>query len=203
MKDSKQDETNIFRESKQSDRLIYNLLQDISNTDLTEDDIENLRKKMKLVDKTLKEKKKPKTITISGECHNKIKNYCSSLGLNIGDWVAQVLLKEIKDGSCIIVENGTDKEITEKRKSEISDNYIKSKSRKRNLIKSNKILFNKDFTFVGYSMVDSLPIYEVLNIEVLTGDNMYSKGVNYTILPSDKEVSKGILSNMNLEVEVF
>lgn len=68
--------------------------------ELSKDQILNLQDKLsKLEDAVLKKKakiKKIKTITISAEVHSEIKKFCVKNGSNIGDWVEEILLKEMR-----------------------------------------------------------------------------------------------------------
>lgn len=69
-------------------------IDDISN--LEDEQILKLRDKLKEIDGKLKEKAKPKTITISGEAHGVIKTHCSSLNESIGEWSEKILLENVK-----------------------------------------------------------------------------------------------------------
>jgi hypothetical protein len=74
----------------------------------TEQDLLLLKEKVKEIEKKIKENNKPKTITISGNAHNTIKRFCTSLNFNIGDWCEKILLKEIEDNDCILRVNEMD-----------------------------------------------------------------------------------------------
>jgi len=69
-------------------------INDISQ--LEDEQIIKLRDKLKEIDVKLKEKAKPKTITISVEAHNIIKEYCSKLNESIGEWSEKILVDNIK-----------------------------------------------------------------------------------------------------------
>lgn len=137
----------------------------------TEKDLLLLKEKVKEIEKKIKENNKPKTITISGNVHNKIKKFCGALNLNIGEWSEKVLLKEIEDNNCVIIleehDSGTSYEDRIKEDSEIlKDKYIKEKQKSKYLIKSNKLIFSDQLKFNGYSRIDGQPIYE------FTGEDM-------------------------------
>jgi hypothetical protein len=137
----------------------------------TEKDLLLLKEKVKEIEKKIKENNKPKTITISGNVHNKIKKFCGALNLNIGEWSEKVLLKEIEDNNCVIIleehDSGKSYEDRIKEDSEIlKDKYIKEKQKSKYLIKSNKLIFSDQLKFNGYSRIDGLPIYE------FTGEDM-------------------------------
>ena len=68
-------------------------INDIS--ELEDDQIIKLREKLKEIDVKLKEKAKPKTITISGEAHNIIKEHCSLIKENVGEWSEKILVNTI------------------------------------------------------------------------------------------------------------
>jgi hypothetical protein len=54
----------------------------------------------KLEDVILKKKskaKKIKTITVSSDVHSCIKKFCAKKGIKIGEWVEEILTREISD----------------------------------------------------------------------------------------------------------
>lgn len=80
----------------------YNtLMKELDNmdsvTDLDEEQVIKLKEKFKTVEIALKSKIKPKTITISGPSHNKIREYCSTLNENIGEWCEKILINFIAE----------------------------------------------------------------------------------------------------------
>ena len=78
------------------DSFIVNL-NDIDNIDnLNDNQILELKNKLKEIENKLKEKSKPKTITISGEAHNVIKEYCINNNYTIGEWVEKSLLSQVQ-----------------------------------------------------------------------------------------------------------
>jgi hypothetical protein len=143
----------------------------------TEKDLLLLKEKVKQIEKKIKENNKPKTITISGNTHNTIKRFCSTLNLNIGEWSEKVLLKEIEDNNCVILVEDHDSAVSYedrilKDSEKIKYKYIKEEVRTKYLIKSNKLIFSDQLKFEGYSYVDTLPIYE------FTGDMTHFKMTN-------------------------
>jgi hypothetical protein len=68
-----------------------------SIAELDEEQITKLKEKMKQIEVSLKDKIKPKTITVSGSMHNRIKKYCTDNEYNIGEWTEMVLNKEINN----------------------------------------------------------------------------------------------------------
>lgn len=75
---------------------VEDLLKIVDSSEVTDADISNLRDKMKEIEKVLKEKNKPKTITISGYSHKIVKDYCADSGLNMGEWVSSILVSEVE-----------------------------------------------------------------------------------------------------------
>ena len=132
------------------------------------------------LEQSIKERKKPKTITISGETHNKIKSYCSTMGLNIGKWTEQVLLREITDNTCIEkVESNYDEFINE------TVETIKTKyTNKKTMYKTGKLIMCEVLRLVGESKLDGMPVYEL---------------IDQTINPI---VAAKSIANMNILVEI-
>ena len=178
---------------------ISNILTDINEVDLDEKDILELKNKMKQIEKKIKEKNKPKTITISGKDHSIIKEYCTTLNLNIGDWTAKVLLDKIEADKCFVELDQEDYfEIEEK---EITERYIDSQKHKT-LYKFDKLIINKDFHFKGYSIIDGNPLYHCDNFNNNTKTLLDSNGITCK-LTSGRELGKRILENMELEIEII
>ncbi len=188
-------EDNYIREST-----VINILN--GNIDkIEESDLATLKSKLKEVEKKVKEKNKPKTMTISGKDHAIIKQYCTMFNLNIGNWVSKILLKEINENNAITIDNeSTPEELHEMKRKEVIDRYLKRNADQMGkcLFKSNKIVFNPNFKFVGYSMVDSLPIYEINN----KNNNLdYISNNSIELKPSNiGEVSLNIFYNDDVDI---
>jgi hypothetical protein len=177
----------------------------------TEKDLLLLKEKVKQIEKKIKENNKPKTITISGNAHNTIKRFCSTLNLNIGDWCEKVLLKEIEDNDCIIRVNEKDtvelNDIEEKERDSklLKDKYIREAQRTKYLIKSNKIIFSDQLKFNGYSRIDGLPIYEFIGDDMThfkMTNNFDKYDITFDFLNTDTnfdDVNKNIKTNDSLE----
>ncbi len=178
---------------------ISNILTDINEVDMDEKDILELKNKMKEIEKKIKEKNKPKTITISGKDHSIIKEYCTTLNLNIGDWTAKVLLDKIEADKCYI--SLEDDEYDEIEKEEITKRYIDNQKH-QTLYKFDKLIINKDFHFKGYSIIDSNPLYKCDNFNNNTKTLLDSNGITCK-LTSERELGKRILENMELEIEII
>ena len=129
-----------------------------------------LEKKVKNIKKRIRERKKSKTITINGEAHETIKNHCTSLNVNIGEWVTQTLLSTVEkykeEMNCLITDEIDSEEFQLNEKNRILEKY--SKKETRHLFKSNKMIFSNYLKFAGHSFSDNYPIYE------FTGDNILS-----------------------------
>lgn len=77
------------------DRLMSDLEKIENVSELDEEQVAKLKEKMKQIEGTLKDKIKPKTITISGNLHSRIKKHCSDNNYSIGDWSEMALNKEM------------------------------------------------------------------------------------------------------------
>lgn len=133
---------------------------------LEEEQILILKEKLKTFEAKLKEKEiKPKTITISGSVHNKIKNHCGYIGIKIGDWVEKVLLEAMQPA--IITEKldyeQQEKQL-EKEKEDMVQSWIKSKDRNKVIIADKLILLPK-FKFLGYEEYNGKPTYDFIGTE--------------------------------------
>lgn len=67
-----------------------------------DNNIEDINNRLKELEAVLKKKSKVKsikTITISASTHSDIKKYCAKNGIKIGEWVEEILIKEIKSKS--------------------------------------------------------------------------------------------------------
>lgn len=173
------------------------------STDIDESDILILKNKVKEMEKKVKENNKPKTITISAKDHKIIKNHCALFGINIGDWVSKVLLKEIDD-NCVIIEYKTIEEAQKESLKIITDNYIISANRNKFLVKTNKIIINTDLKFEGYSIADSKPIYEfVADMDHFKMQyDLDARGLEMEVVGKN-EISLNIFSNIDLEVLIL
>lgn len=76
---------------------IFDKIEDLllNGPTLSKDQIDNLKIKVKEMERNLKKKFSPKTITVSNETHQKIKKYCVDNNIKLGDWVEKTLLKNI------------------------------------------------------------------------------------------------------------
>ena len=129
--------------------------------DMNDEQILKLKERLKSIDLKLKDKIKPKTITISGSVHNKIKNHCSNFNFKIGDWVESVLLKEISQCPVEFLNKDQYEDSVEVDKKAIVERYYES-NHVRKMIKTDKIVANPLFRFMGYSRLDNKPVYNFI-----------------------------------------
>ena len=123
------------------------------------------------LEQSIKDRKKPKTITISGDTHNRIKTYCATMGLNIGKWTEQVLLREITDNTCVErVQSNYEEYINETAES-IKNKYTAKKTR----YKTDKMIVCDGLRLIGESATTGDPVYE------LTDDTMNPVDVAYNL----------------------
>jgi hypothetical protein len=114
------------------------------------------------LEQSIKERKKPKTITISGETHNKIKSYCSTMGLNIGKWTEHILLREINDNTCIDNVQSNYEEYINETVEDIKTKY----TTKKTMYKTDKLIMCEVLRLVGESVIDGMPVYELVDQEI-------------------------------------
>ena len=150
-------------------------------------EIQALEAQLKEAKRKLKEKNKPKTITISSSDHDLIKKHCSIFGLNIGEWTSNVLKREIEESSCLIKED-FDEEVE---KSKILSKYSTGDNYPR--YKSSKYIMSTQYEFVGYSKIDSLPIYKFIGKEIPSPEVLIEKElVLKKLVQVGKEISMTI-----------
>jgi hypothetical protein len=187
--------------SKKSKNLkpeIESILDNIEKLDINEDDLQDIKLKMKNLEKRIKEQNKPKTITISGKDHSVIKKYCTIFNLNIGDWATKTLLEKIESDNCIISEDIDSKELFIRDSEALLEKY---KPLSGTVIKTEYFLKGEHFQFLGYSKVDGKNIY------ICTGDYAYlstdlkSRNVSFELSRSS-EVSSEIIPDTDKEIKI-
>ena len=154
--------------------------QDGDTMDPEEFQLAALKAAARKLEQSIKERKKPKTITISGETHNKIKSYCSTMGLNIGKWTEQVLLREITDNTCVERVQSNYEEFINETVEDIKIKY----TNKKTMYKTDKLIMCEVLRLVGESKLDGMPVYEL---------------IDQTINPI---VAAKSIANMNILVEI-
>lgn len=175
------------------------IINSLESCDMSEQEILDMKAKMKAMDKKLKEKNKPKTITVSSQTHNKIKNYCVVMNLNIGEWVTETLLEKIENDRCFETVDDAD-EFRKEQTEEINERYLSE--RWGTLYKTSKIVMNKNFKFVGYSSLDALPIYEVKELTKNIKEMLELTEIKIDLV-SKRQISPGIYHNLDLEIEII
>lgn len=170
----------------------------------TLEDVAKLKERVKLIEKKIKQNNKPKTITISGKTHSRVKNHCGHFNLNIGTWVEDVLLSKLKEMEPVILDDRDKDEILKETIEDLTTSYKDEILRNKDLIKSDRLIIKEGFTFRGYSKVDSSPIYEFDSTNYKSFDDMkmddyfVERGVMIKVVP-EREISKGILYNNDIE----
>ena len=132
---------------------------------LDDDQIIALKDKIKNFEAKLKDKVKPKTITISSSVHNKIKKYCNDFNLKIGDWVEDTLLKALDCTDTQIKQKySTYEEYVEAAKDDLMKKW-KEYQKINKLIKSDNLILKPKFKFKGFSFIDHKPMYDYLGTD--------------------------------------
>lgn len=111
--------------------LLKNTIDFVKKNEMNESDIIALKENIKELDKVLKEKNKPKTITISGSSHSIIKSFCEENNLNIGDWCSKVIISQIEKEES----ENKNKKIVQSTKEQFSGYYKRLDEALRNIIK--------------------------------------------------------------------
>ena len=120
-----------------------------TSMDTEEFQLAALKAAARKLEQSIKERKKPKTITISGETHNKIKSYCSTMGLNIGKWTEHILLREINDNTCIENVQSNYEEYINETVEDIKTKY----TTKKTMYKTDKLIMCEVLRLVGESVI--------------------------------------------------
>ncbi len=122
--------------------------------------LSDIKSEIKLIEKKVKEKNKPKTITISGKAHNRIKKYCKIFNENIGEWSEKILLKELDNNVCVEYDDRDSEIIQEENIKKLEDKYGEIKIYP--LLKTSKFILSDEVNFKGYSITDGYPIYSYI-----------------------------------------
>jgi hypothetical protein len=166
-------EPSIFNQEKDSYTDLVKEINTIEKTlnecdGLDDDQIIALKDKIKNFEAKLKDKVKPKTITISSSVHNKIKKYCNDFNLKIGDWVEDTLLKALDcTDNQIKQKYSTFEEYVDASKEDLIKKW-KEYQKINKLIKSDNLILKEKFKFKGFSCIDHKPMYDYLgnNLEL-------------------------------------
>lgn len=174
---------------------------------LDEENLLTLKEQVKLLEKKIREKNKPKTITISGETHNKIKNFCNSININIGDWVSKTVIDAIDDYinkyDCILnsEEEIDDKKVLQEKYSDLIINeegiaiYTKeayNAIHNQDVFKSLNVQFEEEDDIVVDKLIPKDVILEDVQINTTDGFpgfdfDKYQIATNLEYLSDDKE----------------
>jgi len=151
---------------------------------LEDEQIIALKDRIKNFESKLKDKIKPKTITISSAVHNKIKKYCNMFNLKIGDWVEDTLLKAL---DCTDDKAYSVDEMRIQETADITKNYFASKKINK-LLKADRLVLLPKFRFKGYSHVDFKPLYDYIGSEKEFTEDIKKVYCNIQVVPDNKEV---------------
>lgn len=170
--------------------------QDGENTmDPEEFQLAALKAAARKLEQSIKDRKKPKTITISGDAHNRIKTYCATMGLNIGKWTEQVLLREITDNSCVEKVQSNYEEYINETMEGIKNKY----TAKRTRYKTDKMIVCDVLRLVGESAKTGDPVYELTDDSLNPLNVAYNLSRDITVEITDDEVVPLKLEKYELE----
>ena len=174
----------------------------LNNCDSLDDEqVIELRDRIKSFESKLKDKIKPKTITISSAVHNKIKKHCQDFGFKIGDWVEETLLEKIAINA-YEVDKRTHEEWVEDEKQKLLEKYKEYKKTNK-LIKLDKLVLLPRFKFMGYSQLDFKPVYDYTGTEKQFSEDCENIKTKMTLINRDIYVSKYLPEFSTTEVEGF
>lgn len=176
-------------------------LEDIykAEDDSLEEKLAAMKAQVKAIEQRIRENKKPKTITISNQVHSKVKQHCMAIGQNIGDWAEKILLKEIEDSRCIIVENDWDDKKAVERLSETFREYVSGKV----WFKTDKILMSGKLRMVGKSRIDGWVVYEVDSDDPAIMDALKERGLEMKLTDSKSDIVEKDFDFDGLEVVII
>jgi hypothetical protein len=176
-------------------------LEDIykAEDDSLEEKLAAMKAQVKAIEQRIRENKKPKTITISNQAHSKVKQHCMAIGQNIGDWAEKILLKEIEDSRCIIVENDWDDKKAVERLSETFREYVSGKV----WFKTDKILMSGKLRMVGKSRIDGWVVYEVDSDDPAIMDALKERGLEMKLTDSKSDIVEKDFDFDGLEVVII
>ena len=169
------------------------LNENINIESLSSQDLKEAKNRLKHIEKKVKEKEKPKTITIPGDTHQKVKKHCKELNLTIGNFTTDVLIKEIGNAVCITKEDKSQEEVIDERKEELEKKYVNLNKilSSDTLIKTDYLLLSDNFSFKGYSIIDGKPIYQVMNKTFYSSmNNEIKKELNPKIIKKNELSTK-------------
>lgn len=182
----------------------------LNNCDgLDDDQIITLKDKIKNFEAKLKDKVKPKTITISSSVHNKIKKFCSDFNLRIGDWVEETLLNALdcteKYSDGIKTKYKTREEWIEASSEELLKKWREYENAKiTKLIKAEYYILKPKFIFKGMSMLDHKPMYDYIGTDKEFENDLQSIKCKIFLTTNKAEINKSYLDQFaDIPVEGF
>jgi hypothetical protein len=169
---------------------------------LDDDQIIALKDKIKNFESKLKDKVKPKTITISSSVHNKIKKYCNDFNLKIGDWVEDTLLKALDcTDNQIKQKYSTYEEYVDASKKDLIKKW-KEYQKINKLIKSDNLILKEKFKFKGFSFIDHKPMYDYLGTDAQLQKELETIKCKIYLTTNTQELSNPIYIDKFAEMPV-
>ena len=169
---------------------------------LDDDQIIALKDKIKNFESKLKDKVKPKTITISSSVHNKIKKYCNDFNLKIGDWVEDTLLKALDcTDNQIKQKYSTYEEYLDASKEDLMKKW-KEYQKINKLIKSDNLILKQQFKFKGFSFIDHKPMYDYLGNDLQLQKDLETIQCKVYLTTNKEELSNPIYIEKFAELPV-
>lgn len=151
---------------------------------LSKDELIKLQNSLKDIQKTIKDKSKKNTIKINKVLLQKIQKYCQMTNTDTTTWIEKTLTREIEQvtESAIVREDYVDhEEFLDKKAKELIEKYSK---KTKKLVKTEDYHLKKGVKFVGHSIADGKPVYDVEKGKV-EGKEVINGEVSITI-PSDE-----------------
>lgn len=148
--------------NKLSKEYLEQLIESFNSIKPSNNQYDKIEKEIKKLNKQLKIKKKELTLIkilskLDKDLANNIVAYCKQTNNNAIDWIASVLKKELHELDPVVKINDYGKYKKEEA-NKIIDNYI---GKNKDLFKTDTYFATKDMEFVGHSIVDHKPIYDI------------------------------------------
>ncbi len=151
---------------------------------LSKEELTKLQDSLKDIQKTIKDKSKKNTIKINKVLLQKIQRYCQMTNTDTTTWIEKTLTREIDQvtESAIVREDYVDhEEFIDKKAKELIEKYSK---KTKKLVKTEDYHLKKGAKFVGHSIADGRPVYDVEKGKI-DGKEVFNSEVS-TSIPSDE-----------------
>jgi hypothetical protein len=153
---------------------------------LSKEELLKLQNSLKDIQKTIKDKSKKNTIKINKVLLQKIQKYCQMTNTDTTVWIEKALTREIETAteSAIIKEDYVDpEEFMDKKAKELIEKYS---NKTKKLVKTEDYHVKKGAKFVGHSIADGNPIYD-LEKGKLDGKEVSNGEVGVKIAPQENK----------------